>query len=51
VKNTHLGQRGILMDLNRKEEDKREFEVARDLFRKQGRKEEAKKAEGFLKNL
>ncbi|MCK4427401.1 MAG: tetratricopeptide repeat protein, partial [candidate division Zixibacteria bacterium] len=41
----------LLVDLNRKEEAKKEFEIARDLFRKQGREEDAKKAEGFLKEL
>jgi len=41
----------LLMGLNRKEEAKREFEIARDLFRKQGREEDAKKAERFLKEL
>jgi tetratricopeptide (TPR) repeat protein len=41
----------LLMDLNRKDEAKKEFEIARDLFRKQGREEDAKSAEGFLKEL
>jgi tetratricopeptide (TPR) repeat protein len=41
----------LLMDLNRKDEAKKEFEIARDLFRKQGREEDAKKTEGFLKDL
>jgi tetratricopeptide (TPR) repeat protein len=41
----------LLMNLNRKDEAKKEFEIARDLFTKQGREEDAKKAEGFLKEL
>ena len=41
----------LLKGLNRKDEAKREFEVARDLFRKQGKEEDAKIAEGFLKEL
>jgi tetratricopeptide (TPR) repeat protein len=41
----------LFMALNRKDEAKKEFEIARDLFRKQGREEDAKKAEGFLKGL
>jgi tetratricopeptide (TPR) repeat protein len=41
----------VLMCLNRKEEAKKEFETARDLFRNQGKEEDAKEAEGFLKNL
>jgi tetratricopeptide (TPR) repeat protein len=41
----------LLMDLNRKDEAKKEFEIACDLFRKQGREEDAKKAEEFLKDL
>jgi tetratricopeptide (TPR) repeat protein len=46
------GNLGILLkDLNRKEEVKKEFEIARDLFRKQGREEDAKEAEEFLKEL
>jgi tetratricopeptide (TPR) repeat protein len=46
------GNLGILLkNLNRKDEAKKEFEIARNLFRKQGREEDAKKAEGFLKDL
>ena len=46
------GNLGILLrDLNRKDEAKKEFEIARDLFRKQGKEEDAKKAEEFLKDL
>jgi tetratricopeptide (TPR) repeat protein len=46
------GNLGILLkSLNRKDEAKKEFEIARDLFRKQGREEDAKIAEGFLKDL
>ncbi len=43
---------GILLKLlNRKDEAKKEFEITRDLFRKQGKEEDAKVAEGFLKEL
>jgi tetratricopeptide (TPR) repeat protein len=45
----NLGE--LLMALKRKDEAKKEFEIARDLFRKQGREEDAKEAEGFLKEL
>jgi tetratricopeptide (TPR) repeat protein len=46
------GNLGILLrDLNRREEAKKQFETARDLFRKQGREEDAKEAEGFLRGL
>ena len=41
----------LLRDLKRKDEAKKEFEIARDLFRKQKREEDAKEAEGFLKEL
>jgi tetratricopeptide (TPR) repeat protein len=41
----------LFMALNRKGEAKKEFEIARGLFRKQGREEDAKKAEEFLRKL
>jgi tetratricopeptide (TPR) repeat protein len=46
------GNLGILLvDLNRKKEARRELETARDLFRKQGREEDAKRAEEILKEV
>ena len=41
----------LLTALNREEEANKEFEIARDLFRKQGREEDAKVVEEFLKGL
>jgi tetratricopeptide (TPR) repeat protein len=41
----------LFVTLNRNQEAKKEFEIVRDLFRKQGREEDAKKVEGFLKGL
>jgi tetratricopeptide (TPR) repeat protein len=49
--NAHHNLGILLVDLNRKEEAKKEFEIAHDLFRKQGKEEDAEKVEGFLKGL
>jgi tetratricopeptide (TPR) repeat protein len=49
--NAHHNLGILLVDLNRKEEAKKEFEIAHDLFRKQGKEEDAEKVEGFLKEL